>query len=218
MADPNTLLQQTYGFTPDDLETNRRAQLTADQQKIIDVGQEFIRESADRYSKTPTHIVIWLIVMLVLVAGAAYFLAGDAFKQLYQQLGSWALPVIAIIVMLIVLWLLYARRSAKESVEMFRAMGDPMVDKPTVHGIEGRVELVKEDVRSGAGNRRTRDIFDTSRVLYTNWYAQIRSSYETVKVGIPEKDRNPFEAQRTYRVFYVEHGGTRSFLSAEVVN
>lgn len=211
MTDPNTILQQTYGFSAEDLETNRRAQLTPAQQKVIDIGNSFIRENADRYSKTPTYVVIFFILMLILVAGMAYFFAGDSFKQLYGQLGSFGLPVIVGVVILIILWLIYARRSAQKSLEVYRAMGDPFVNKPTVHSIEGRVELVREDDRSFAGS-------DIAFGSLSYFYAKVRSNYETLKISIPEKDRNPFEPNRTYRLFYVEHGGTRSFLSAEVVN
>ena len=215
MTDANHLLMQTYGFTADDLETNRLAQLTPAQQKIIDVGQDFIRTTADQYSKTPTRSVIWLVLMLIVTIGLIAVFLRDSLAQAVAQLGSLALPVGGVIILLLVLLLWYARRSAKSSLEMFRAMGDPTVNKPVVHAIEGRVELVKEEARS---NSRNRDILDRGRVLQTYFYARVRSSYETIKISISEKDMNPFEPQRTYRIFYVEHWGTRTFLSAELVN
>ena len=215
MTDPNQLLRQTYGFSADDLETNRRAELTAAQQKVIDIGQEFIRTSADAYSRTPPRLIILLILMLALAIGAAAFFLGDSLKQAYLQLGSLALPVIAAVALLLIILLWYARRSARESMEMFRALGDPSLNKAVVHAIEGRVELVRDEVRSHSGRR---DIFDSNQVLRTYFYAKVRSSYDTVKISIPEKDTNPFEPQRTYRIFYVEQTGTRAFLSAELVN
>ncbi|MBI1281400.1 MAG: hypothetical protein GC179_24955 [Anaerolineaceae bacterium] len=215
MTDANHLLMQTYGFTADDLETNRRAQLTPAQQKIIDVGQDFIRTTADQYDKTPNRTLIWFVLMLVIpIALIALFLR-DSLTQAVAQLGSSALPIAAVVVLLLILFLWYAQRSAKASLEMFRAMGDPNVNKPTVHAIEGRVELVKEEARTNAGHR---DLLDRGRVYQTYFYARVRSSYETLKISIPEKDRNPFEPQRTYRIFYVEHWGTRTFLTAESVH
>ncbi len=215
MSDANLLLRQTYSFSADDVETNRRAELTADQQKIIDIGQSFIRTSADAYSKTSPRLVIWLVILLVFAVGAAAFFFGDSLKQIVQQLGALALPSVGGIILLVVLLLWYAQRSARSSMEMYRAMGDPTINKPVVHGIEGRVELVKDEVHANSGKR---DILDRGRVLQTYFYAKVRSSYETIKISIPEKDMNPFEPQRTYRIFYVETVGTRSFLSAEVVN
>ncbi len=215
MTDANRLLMQTYGFTADDLETNRRAQLTPAQQQIIDVGQDFIRTTADQYSKTPMRSVIWLALMLILTIGLIAVFLRDSLAQAVAQLGSLALPIGGVIILLFVLLLWYAQRSAKSSLEMFRAMGDPTINEPVVHAIEGRVELIKEEART---NSRNRDILDRGRVLQTYFYVKVRSSYETLKISIPEKDMNPFEPQRTYRIFYVEHWGTRTFLTAELVN
>lgn len=215
MTDANRLLMQTYGFTADDLETNRRAELTPAQQKIIDLGQEYIRVTADQHSKTPTRSVIWLLLMLTVTIGLIAAFLRDSLTQAVAQLGSLALPIAGIILLLLVLLLWYAYRSAKSSVEIYRSMGDPNINKPTVHAIEGRVELVKAETRA---NSRRRDLLDRGRVLHTSFYAKVRSSYETLKISIPEKDMNPFEPQRTYRIFYVEHWGTRTFLSAEPVN
>lgn len=215
MTDANRLLIQTYGFTADDLETNRRAQLTPAQQQIIDVGQDFIRATADQYSKTPIRSVIWLVLMLIITIGLIAVFLRDSLTQAINQLGSLTLPIAAVVVLLLILLLWYAQRSAKSSLEMFRSMGYPNVNKPTVHAIEGRVELVKEEARTNSGHR---DIFDQGRVYQTFFYAKVRSSYETLKISIPEKDMNPFEPQRTYRIFYVEHWGTRTFLTAELVN
>ncbi len=215
MTDNDQLLRQTYGFTADDLETNRRAQLTPAQQKIIDIGQDFIRTNADQYSKTSPRLVVLLIVLLALAVGMTVFFFGEPLKQIYTQLGSMALPAIGVIVLLVALLLWYAQRSYKQSLEIYRSMGDPNITKPTVHAIEGRVELVKDEVHSRAHRF---DILDQGRVIDSYFYAKVRSSYETVKISIPEKDMNPFEPQRTYRIFYVETLGARSFLSAELVN
>ncbi len=215
MTDHDQLLRQTYGFSADDLETNRRAELTPAQQKVIDIGQEYIRTAADAYSRTSPRLVILLLLLLAFAIGLAVFFLGDSLKQAYLQLGSLALPVIAAVALLLLILLWYARRSARESMEIFRGMGDPTLNKAVVHAIEGRVELVRDEIRSHSGRR---DIFDSNQVLQTYFYAKVRSSYDTVKISIPEKDTNPFEPQRTYRIFYVEQTGTRAFLSAELVN
>lgn len=215
MTDNDQLLRQTYGFTADDLETNRRAQLTPAQQKIIDIGQDFIRTNADQYSKTSPRLVVLLFVLLAFAIGMAIFFFGEPLKQIYVQLGPMALPAIGGIVLLVALLLWYARRSYKQSLEIYRSMGDSNITKPTVHAIEGRVELVKDEVHSRAHRF---DILDQGRVIDSYFSAKVRSSYETIKISIPEKDRNPFEPQRTYRIFYVETVGARSFLSAELVN
>lgn len=215
MQDANDLLQQTYGFSPDDIETNRRAELSPSQQHIIDVGQDFIRTSAEQYSKTSPRLLIWLLLLLALLVGFIIVFYGETLMQLIQRLGTSAMPVIGGIVLLFVLLFWYVRKSARDSMEMFKAMGNPDFSKPVVHAIEGRVELVREETRS---NRRNRDLLDRGRVLQTYFYAKVRSSYDTVKISIPEKDLNPFVPQRTYRIFYVEHWGARSFLSAELVN
>lgn len=215
MAEGNALLQQTYGYSAADVETNRGGEFTAAQQQRIDVEQSYIRASADAYSKTSPRLVVLLVALLVLAVGTTYVFFGDALKQIFADLGTLALPVIGGVVLLLVLLLWYAQRSAQESMAMYRAMGDPIASKPTIRAIEGRVELVREEARTRSVNR---SLLDRGRVTQTYFYAKVRGSYDIAKISIPEKDTNPFEPQRTYRIFYADSYGTKQFLSAELVN
>lgn len=169
MLDANQVLQQTYGYTAADVEINRAREFTAAQQQRIDAEQSFIRTSADAYSKTSPRLVVLLVVLLLFAGGMVYVFFGEALAQIVADLGSLALPVIGGIALLVVLLLWYAQRSAKDSIAMYRAMGDPVSSKPSIRAIEGRVELAREERRT---NPVKRDLFNRGRLIRTVTYRE----------------------------------------------
>jgi membrane protein implicated in regulation of membrane protease activity len=204
MSTLTNFLMQELKFTPEDLEANRRGELSPSQKERIQISKDFNRRLAEASGKTSPLAVGLLILLLLVAGGLVYFFLREEVIGVMNSLGSAALPVGLVIVALVVLLLLYAQRSLRQSREMVAAWGAPGVALPRVQVVTGKVQV-------------TREMWGEPPDETFVHYLVVRDRYDTKKISVPEKALDAFDIGYNYGVFYYEEGGVLSFLSAEVM-
>ena len=201
----NQVLQQANYFNAIDLEANRKGQFSEFQLDQLKAERGYIQASVGKYeNKGP-------LISLIFGSGLLFFFVVlyfvGVFDMLQTALGSLFLPVMAALgVFALLLVFVIVPRSYQSSVDMYKAMGTPLEEKPlgAIQVIEARAEAYESQ---GGINRRGHQSARVSYVL----------QMDSIKFLLSKSLMQAIQNKRLYRVYAVNESGAWRLLSMETL-
>lgn len=203
--DHNYALQQNGFFSAADLEANKLGNYSTAQTQKFEDQRNYIKSTTPKYDNKG-----WLISLLFgfgacVFAAVLYFVG--LFDSLQDILGALFLPVMCGAAMVVALFVfVIVPRQYQSSVDAFKAMGTPLVEKPlgTIQVIEAHAEVYTSQ---GGINRRGHQSSRVSHIL----------QMDSIKFNITASLREVIQSKRKYRVYAVNDQGAWILLSMEAL-
>jgi hypothetical protein len=149
--------------------------------------------------------LVMLIYMVVLAGMVVAFVMTGSFQYVQNALGQWAVPTVAAIGAILLIFLATIPMRWRRSTAQFsQAVATMPVDYP-VYAVEGNVKLKS---RSGGGS------IDGSS-YFTFYYVNVGGKEFQVSVGRYKALKKAIERGGHYRLYYAENGRSAFLLSAE---
>ncbi len=202
-TDPTIEMMQALGFTQDDLENNRKGQLSVSQREQMALRKQSAIRTGQRASKSTPLVMLYVIVVLGIIAVA--FISTGSFQYVQDALGEWAIPAMIGIAALILLIVIRIPRQFQRSVAEYNQGAASMPLDYVVLSVMGEMKV---RTRSFGSNVETPD-------TVTLYYLNVGGKDFSVSESRYKALKNAINRGAVYRLYYAEYGKTTFILSAE---